>query len=43
MFLMRIPKWGLLFLYFLYLKSYGEKTEQYNFLRFSNFYLDIPL
>ncbi len=42
MFLMRIP-WGLQLVYLLYLKSYGEKTEQYNFLRFSDFYFNIPL
>jgi len=41
LFLMKIPKWDLPFLYLLYLKSYDEKTEIYNFVRFGDYYLNI--
>jgi hypothetical protein len=41
LFLMRIPEWGSAILY---LKSYSEKKEKNTFfVRFSDYYLNIPL
>jgi hypothetical protein len=42
-FLMRIPKWGLPFLYLVDLKNYCKKTKNTTFVRFSDYYLNIPL
>jgi hypothetical protein len=40
---MKIPKWGLSFLYLLYLKSYFKKQKSTTFVRLSDYYLNIPL
>ncbi len=41
---MRIPKWGLPFLYLLYFKSYCKKKQKNSsFMRFSDHYLNISL
>ncbi len=42
-FFVRIPKWGMPFLYLLYIKSYCKKQKNTTFVRFSDYSLNIPL
>jgi hypothetical protein len=37
-----ITKWGLQFLYLLYLKHYCKKHKNTTFMKFSDYYLNIP-